>query len=112
MKLHAVQLEVVELAAQNSCVVLDMPIDSKTILPVRFGTPAVSSGTMLCARAIPAAACAAGGVLLPPGYRPPGNPLYVPAPSSERGTRGGMAGPGEPVSLQARVASAARPPQV
>ena len=59
---------------QNSCVVFDMPIDSRTYLPAGSGFPAVSSGAMLWARARPAAWCAGVGTLAPLGYRPPGNP--------------------------------------
>jgi hypothetical protein len=67
MKVHVLQFVVVELAAQNSCVVFDIPIESSTILPPAFGVPAVSRGTMPCARASPAAACAPGSTLLPAG---------------------------------------------
>src|SRR6266511_278212 len=109
MKLHAVQLVVVELPAQNSCVVFDIPIESRTILPLGLEAPAVSRGTMPCARVIPAAACAAGAELLPLGYRPPVNPLYIPAPSSERGTRACVAGAaGDPASRQAPAAATVR----
>ncbi|MBI4421563.1 MAG: hypothetical protein HY560_12125 [Gemmatimonadetes bacterium] len=66
MKLHAVQVFGVEPPEQNSCVVFDIPSDSRTILPLP-GFPAGSSGTTLRALANPAAACALGSALLPLG---------------------------------------------
>src|SRR5438094_9067974 len=106
MKLQLLQFVVVEPAEQNSCVVFDMPSDSSTILPPALGAPDASSGTTACARDRPAAACAAGSVLLPPGYSPPTYPLYVPVPSSGRGTRPAVSGPmPEPLSPQDATAS-------
>ena len=75
MKLQLLQLVVVELAEQNSCVVFDIPSDSRTTFPLALSAPEVSSGTMACARDCPAAACAAGSTFAPAGYRPPTNPL-------------------------------------
>jgi hypothetical protein len=44
MKLQLLQLVVVELAEQNSCVVFDIPSDNKTIFPPALGAPEASSG--------------------------------------------------------------------
>ena len=67
MKLQLLQFVVVELPEQNSCVVFDMPSDSNTIFPPVLSAPEVSSGTMVCARDCPAAACAAGSTFAPAG---------------------------------------------
>src|SRR5688572_23207392 len=71
------QLVVVELPEQNSCVVFDIPTESMTILPLPLGFPDASSGVTALRRAIPSVRCADGGVLRPPAYSPPANPLYV-----------------------------------
>src|SRR5262245_7914037 len=92
MKLHGEQLVVVDADEQNSPVVLDIPIDSNTMVPPALGVPLVSSGAIAWALARPAAACAAGSLLLPPEYRPPANPLYVLVPSCVNGIR--PTGPG------------------
>src|SRR5438132_7989819 len=76
-----------ELDEQNSCVVLDMPMDSSAILPFALGFPFSSSGCTLSARERPAESCATGGVLAQSGYSPPVNPRYVRSTRSVSGTR-------------------------
>jgi hypothetical protein len=53
----------------NSCEVYDMPSEISTILPsTGSGLPSTSRGTIsVCAMARPAASCAGGRVLWPPG---------------------------------------------
>src|SRR5450759_81557 len=72
---------------QNSCVVLDIPTDSRTIFPLASACPAALRGRMLRAKVVPRAACDAGTLLDPPGYRPPWKPRYVEVPSWVSGTR-------------------------
>src|SRR5438445_13671974 len=50
---------------QNSCVVLDIPIERRTMLPAVLGLPEVSSGWTNAERAAPAAAWSEGGPLVP-----------------------------------------------
>src|SRR5215510_6357519 len=93
MKLQELQLFGVEDGEQNSCVVFDIPSESRTILPLALGAPEVSSATTAWARDCPAVACAVGSTLPPAGYKPPTNPLYVAVPSSVSGIRVAVAGP-------------------
>src|SRR5262249_24715727 len=59
--------------AWNSCVVLDIPIEMSTTLPLAWSTgpEALRGSTWLSAMLTPADVCAAGRVLLAPGYSPP-----------------------------------------
>src|ERR1043166_841761 len=56
---------------QNSCVVFDIPLDSSTYFPVALGLPAMSSGSIASARALPSEEWIEGTTFEPPGYRPP-----------------------------------------
>jgi hypothetical protein len=67
MKLHGSHELGAPPAEQNSCVVFDMPIESRMYLPAGLGCPLLSSGLMSPAAANPARRWAAGIELEPPG---------------------------------------------
>ena len=60
--------------AVNSWVVLDIPTESSTALPLGSGFPAESRATICAARCNPSFSCAAGRTL-PLGYSETGCPL-------------------------------------
>ena len=58
-------MSAINLNAENSIVVFEMPMEIRTILPSLASRPAASRGTTFLAAAVAAAWCAGGGVLWP-----------------------------------------------
>src|SRR5215471_1531982 len=63
--------------APNSCCALDIPIDTKTILPVELGLPLRSNGWICPPKVCPSASWSVGTVFEQFSYKPPWKLLYV-----------------------------------